>query len=384
MKEEAHRLGFDLVGACPAIAPPRLGHFQQWLADGFAGQMRFLVDRAEAYHHPGRVLNGARSLLMLGVNYQTIEPLAPRAGQGAISRYAWGADYHDVIHRRLRRLVEFHRRLTPEARVRGVVDTAPLLEREFAELAGLGWVGTNTLLLDRRLGSWLFLAALLTTEELEYDEPAGVGHCGTCRACVDACPTGALVAPYRLDARRCLSYLTIELRDAVPPPLREKLGPWLFGCDVCQEVCPWNAHARGQRSRLGDGLAPAPPRNPLELAPLFLLDDESFRRRFRRTPLWRARRGGLLRNAAIVLGNCPHGPAVPALARGLNDAEPLVRGACAWALGRSSDPAAMAALRARQCVETDHQVQQELRAAMASWQAAGAGESATACPLPTR
>ena len=159
LKQEALRLGFDLVGVCPAVTPPGLERFRDWLASGHAGQMRYMTDRAAAYEHPSHVLDGARSLLMLAVNYRTVEPVPSGPGQGRVSRYAWGADYHDVIRRRLRRLADFHRRLAPDARVRGVVDTAPLLERDFARLAGLGWIGKNTMLVNRRLGSWLFLAA---------------------------------------------------------------------------------------------------------------------------------------------------------------------------------------------------------------------------------
>ena len=193
LKAEAQRLGFDLSGATAAVEPPRIGAFQQWLADGFAGQMEYISRRAAAYRRPKHVLDGTRSLLMLAVAYRTEEPAELAAGQGQIARYAWGTDYHDLIRERLHALADFHRELTPGAAVRGVVDTAPLLEREFAELAGLGWVGKNTLLLNRQLGSWFLLAALLTSETLVYDEPVTTGHCGTCRACIDACPTGAIV-----------------------------------------------------------------------------------------------------------------------------------------------------------------------------------------------
>jgi epoxyqueuosine reductase len=331
LKEEARRLGFDLAGGCRAAAPPRIDRFDEWLAAGYAGRMRYLADRAEAYRHPRHVLGGVRSILMLAMNYRTVEPVPPGGGQGAISRYAWGDDYHDLIRRRLDRLADFHRRLTPGANIRGVVDTAPLLEREFAALAGLGWIGKNTMLVNERLGSWLFLAALLTSEPLDCDEPAAADRCGSCRACLDACPTGALVEPYRLDSRRCISYLTIEQRGHVPEGLRSGLGDRLFGCDVCQEVCPWNRDTPGA---VEQHFQPGPQRNPIELAELFLLDEAALRKQFRSTPLWRAKREGILRNAAIVLGNRSHEAAAPALMRGLHDAEPTVRAACAWALDR--------------------------------------------------
>ncbi len=243
LKDEARRQGFALAGVCPALAPNGIHRFHQWLEAGYAGQMRYLSSRAAAYEHPRHVLSGVRSVVMLAFNYRTQQPAPPRPSQGRISRYAWGNDYHDLIHERLHRLADALRRQCPGAEVRGVVDTAPLLEREFAQLAGLGWIGKNTLLFNRELGSWFFLAALLTEPELEYDAPHETDHCGTCRACLDACPTQAFVAPYVLDSRRCISYLTIELRSAIPHQLRAGLGDWVFGCDVCQEVCPWNHDA---------------------------------------------------------------------------------------------------------------------------------------------
>lgn len=370
LKAEAQSLGFALAGICPAVEPPGLSRFHDWLAAGYAGQMRYLEDRREAYAHPRHVLDGARSVLMLAWPYRTVEPHTARPGEGRVSRYAWGLDYHDLIHARLKELAAWLAAASPMARVRGVVDSAPLLEREFAQLAGLGWIGKNTLLLNREWGSWLFLAALVTDLELPADEPFGAEHCGTCRACLDACPSGAFVAPYVLDARRCLSYLTIELREEIPTELRGELGDWLFGCDVCQEVCPWNWRAPA----VGDaGLHPRAEGNPAPLAQLFEWDDAEFRRRFRHTPLWRARRRGLLRNAAIVLGNQGDPNSLACLEKGLADPEPLVRGAAAWALGRlsatarPSSPVALragAALRVRRNVESDPQVLEEIRAAL--------------------
>lgn len=362
LKQRAGELGFSLSGVCQAVAPPGAERLDQWLAAGYAGQMHYLADRRDAYGDPRHVLDGARSILMLAMNYRTAEPLAPGAGQGRVSRYAWGdVDYHDLIRDRLDALAEFLRERMPAARVRGVVDTAPLLEREFAQLAGLGWIGKNTLLLNRHEGSWFFLAALLTDVELAYDQPHETDHCGTCRACLDACPTDAFPQPYVLDASRCVSYLTIELRDAIPVELRRGVGDWLFGCDVCQDVCPWNSHAPATRET---AFQPQPDTNPLDLIPLFDLDDESFCTRFRHTPLWRPRRRGLLRNAAIVLGNRPTPEAVPALCRGLNDSEPLVRTACVWALSRYPRKAAAEALQCRREMETDTEVLREIDAAL--------------------
>jgi epoxyqueuosine reductase len=299
---------------------------------------------------------------MLAMNYRTAEPAAPCAGEGRISRYAWGdADYHDLVHERLNQLADYLRERVPDAKIRGVVDTAPLLEREFAQLAGIGWVGKNTLLINRQQGSWFFLGALLTNIELAYDPSHETDHCGTCRACLDACPTNAFPQPSVLDASRCISYLTIELREAVSAELRTGIGDWLFGCDVCQDVCPWNSRAPLSREA---EFEPRPDGNPIDLIGLFDLDDAAFRYRFRSTPLWRAKRRGLLRNAAIVLGNRPTPHAIPALARGLNDAEPLVRGACAWALGRHPQSSAHVALHQRHAIETDAEVLGEIEAAI--------------------
>jgi len=230
----------------------------------------------------------------------------------------------------LHALADWLRERTPGAQVRGVVDSAPLLEREFAVQAGLGWIGKNTLLLNKPAGSYFFLAALLTDLDLPADEPFRTDHCGTCTACLDACPTQAFPQPYVLDATKCISYLTIELRDSIPEELRAGIGDWLFGCDVCQDVCPWN-----QRAPLSDEpmFQPRADENPVDLIALFELDEAGFKERFRHSPLWRAKRRGILRNAAIVLGNQRSRQAIPALTRGLKDEEAIVGEACAWALG---------------------------------------------------
>jgi epoxyqueuosine reductase len=340
LKKRAHELGFTLTGVAPAVAPPGAARLDQWLALGYAGDMHYLADRREAYADPARVLEGVRSILMLALPYRTAEATAVEPGQGRVARYAWGSvDYHDCLRERLHDLADYLRVLVPTATTRGVVDTAPLLEREFAQLAGLGWVGKNTLLLNRDAGSYFFLAALLTDVELPIDAPHAADHCGTCTACLSACPTQAFPQPYVLDASRCISYLTIEHRGEIAPDLRPGLGDWLFGCDICQEVCPWNHHAdkHGPPSAFHlppSPFAPLPDSNPLDLIPLFDLTDADFRARFRHTPLWRPHRRGLLRNAAIVLGNQRFAAALPALNRGLADDEPLVREACAWAISQ--------------------------------------------------
>ncbi len=235
------------------------------------------------------------------------------------------------------------------------------LEREFAQLAGLGWIGKNTLLLNKRLGSWFFLAALLTDVELEYDEPHAADHCGTCRACLDACPTGAFVDAYVLDARRCISYLTIELREPIPHELRPGRATGSSAATSARTSAPGISKAPASCE---PGFAPREGMNPLDLAELFDLDDEVFRRRFRDTPLWRPKRRGLLRNAAIVLGNQRAADSLEALAKGLADAEPLVRGACTWALGKIGGTQANSLLKRRLVEETDEEVRQEIAAAV--------------------
>ena len=388
LRAKARQLGFALVGVTPAVSPTGVSRLNEWLERGYGGEMEYLAARQAAYEHPRHVLDGVRSIVMLGLPYRTAEPRQPQAGEGRISRYAFGnGDYHDVIHDKLRELIAALQELAPAAHARGVVDTAPLLEREFAQLAGLGWIGKHTLLINKPAGSYFFLAALLTDQELTPDEPFAADHCGTCRACLDACPTNAFPQPYVLDATRCISYLTIELRGPIPRDLRSGVGEWLFGCDVCQEVCPWNQHTERhggrslQEGAVGNALRgvpasrggvpaadaafhPAPGADPIDLIALFQLDDEGFRRRFRHTPLWRAKRRGILRNAAIVLGNQRAIAATAALIGGLKDAEPLIRGASAWALGKIGDVACRRALTERSMVESDADVRAEIAAAI--------------------
>jgi epoxyqueuosine reductase len=333
LKAEVGGLGFPLAGICPAVTPAEtIQQLRQWLAAGYAGEMSYIGERLPAYADPNRVLEGARSVVMLAFPYRTTEPNEPKAGEGRIARYAWGeADYHDVLHQKLKQLATWLQERVPEAKVRGVVDSAPIMEREFALLAGLGWIGKNTLLLNRTWGSYFFLSALLTDLELAYDEPFAADHCGTCRACLDACPTDAFPSPYVLDATRCISYLTIELREAIPENLRAGLGDWVFGCDICQDVCPWN-RCTPQPTADQTSFEPLADTNPLALLSLFDLSDDQFRERFRRTPLWRAKRRGILRNAAIVLGNQRCQAALPLLRRAEECEEPLVSEVCLWAI----------------------------------------------------
>ena len=328
LKQAAQALGFQLTGVAPAVTPTGFHRLLEWIERGYAGEMRYLEERYEAYRHPQSILDGVRSILMLGMNYHTTSLPAVAPGEGKIARYAWGtADYHDLIHGRLKQLRQRAEEILPAHEFRGVVDTAPMPEREFAQLAGLGWIGKNTLLLHRQLGSYFFLAAFLTTADLDVDEPFAGHHCGTCTACLDACPTQAFPQPYVMDARRCISYLTIEHRSAIPDDLQGRWDDWLFGCDVCQEVCPWNRHAPVSQETSFF------PRQPsTNLCDLFFWDDDQFRQHLRKTPLWRSKRRGILRNAALLLGSQRYTDAEPALQRGLQDTEELVRESCQWAL----------------------------------------------------
>ncbi|HEV8002114.1 MAG TPA: tRNA epoxyqueuosine(34) reductase QueG [Planctomycetaceae bacterium] len=364
VKAEALRVGFDLVGITPATVPGGLASFHDWLRRGYDGEMAWLSRREEAYEHPRHVLAGVRSVIMLALNYRTDEPAPPCPGAGLVSRYAWSdADYHAVARERLKLLADFLHAKAPGSRTRSVIDSAPMLERDFARAAGLGWFGKNTMLINKRQGSWIFLAGLLTDLELEPDAPHETSHCGTCTRCLDACPTDAFPQPYVLDSRKCIAYLTIELKGPIPHELRAGMGDWLFGCDICQDVCPWN-HKSPRKN--DPAFVPRGDLNPADLDRLLRLDEVGFRTAFGESALSRPGRAGLLRNAAIVLGNQRDRRAVPALERALNESEPVVRGAAAWALGQIGDASALAALKSRLCVEDNATVQTEINQALAA------------------
>jgi epoxyqueuosine reductase len=333
IKEKARALGFELAGIAAAAPADGFERFQDWLDQGFAGDMHYMERHKEARRKPTYILAEVRSVVMVGMNYKPPEDdgNALEPGLGWVARYARGADYHDVLKTKLRQLLSEIEGLSPGCRGRAVVDTAPLLERDFARRAGLGWFGKNTMILNRRLGGYFFLGALLLDLPLEPDPAHETGHCGNCTACLDACPTSAFTAPGVLDARRCISYLTIELRGAIGEEFREPLGNWIFGCDVCQEVCPWNRKAPAGKE---PSLLPRADLEALDCIELLGLSEEEFRTRFRGTAFLRAKRAGLLRNAALVLGNQGGAGAISVLERALADPESVVREASAWALGR--------------------------------------------------
>ena len=363
IREKAYELGFDLIGVAPAARAPHADAYAAWVDAGYAAAMGYMTRDVARRQDPRRVLPGARSVVVVGLSYFVADPPAELwddPSRGRIARYAWGLDYHDVMAPRLRELAAFiGREAGREVQQRVYVDTGPVLERDLAAQAGLGFIGKNTCLISPAMGSYLFLGEILVDRELEFDDappaypPRRVGTCGACMRCLDICPTHAFPAPYVLDSNRCISYLTIELKGSIPLDLRPRMGNWIFGCDACQAVCPWpRRFARpGQRVRAdfpGPWPAPAgrgaragksaPTFDPEQAVPKLLdlihLTGGEFRARFAGSPVLRAKRRGLLRNVAVALGNWGDAQAAPALRQALDDPEPLVREHAAWALAR--------------------------------------------------
>jgi epoxyqueuosine reductase len=353
---EARAIGFARVG-CAALGPlPRAAFMAAWLAEGRAGDMAYLPKRAPERLDARRAFPWARAVVSVAYPYRPPPPPAEdwrRSLVGRIAAYARGADYHDHVLALCDQLAARLATHFPRARFLTYVDTGPIVEREWAMRAGIGWIGKNTLVLERSAGSYFFLAELVTDLELD-DAPPPADHCGTCTRCMAACPTGALDVAYRMEPRRCLSYLTIEHRGPIPVELRPHLDNWIFGCDLCQTACPWN----GGATEPDAWLTP-------HLPSLMSLDDDGFRSRFGRTAVVRAKRRGLLRNVAVALGNSGNPDAVPPLVPALEDTEPLVRGHAAWALGRLASPAARRALERARARESDPTVASEIAAALA-------------------
>ncbi len=344
IKAQAYGLGFDLAGITtlgPASTTPA---FDDWLARGYAGEMAYMERTAGKRRDSRLPVDGATRAIVVTMSYGGTEPSGP------VARYARGDDYHDVL---LERLTTLHRWI--EAQVGHVVpgkpyvDTGPLLERDLARRAGLGWFGKNTTLIHPRAGSFFFLAALLVDLELEPDAPFASDHCGSCTRCLDACPTGALVEPHVLDSNKCISYLTIELKGEIPEEYRSQIGELIYGCDICQEVCPWNEKfalpLREASFRPREVIAGKDARTLAR--DLLAMDDESFRTTFKGSPMKRAKLRGLKRNAAVALGNIACDDDVPLLVAALGDSEPLTRAHAASALGRISSNDAATRLRGR-------------------------------------
>jgi epoxyqueuosine reductase len=362
VKALARDLGFAPVGITSADPPGHWEEYRSWVDKGYAGEMGYLQRNLDRRADPRQLVAGARSIVCVGLNYLP-EPSQARAEGtvGRISCYARGDDYHDVMKARLLELQSQITAICPDTQGRAYVDTGPVLEREFAARAGLGWFGKHTNLIEKRSGSWFFVGELILTTNLEPDPPA-TDHCGTCTRCIDACPTDAILEPYVLDSNRCISYLTIELKGPIPKDLRSGMGDWVYGCDICQDVCPWNEkHARPTpdpafQSRVGF-------ERP-ELRDLLALDQDAFSRQYRESPIKRTKRRGLLRNAAVVLGNIGDTSDVPALAGALRDDEPLVRQHVAWALGQIGGEEARRALTKQVEWERDPEVLNEIRDAL--------------------
>lgn len=333
LKSEAMRLGFNAVGIVPAVAPPGYPSFLEWLGKGHSAGMTYLERQAPARAHPESILPGVRSVVVAMFVYGTRSDAGPpqSATTGRIARYAQGGDYHELVWRRLEALLEWLQAEVPGAQGRAVADSAPLMERDFARLAGLGWIAKNTMLIHPKLGSYTVLGALLLDLELDYDRPFEGFHCGTCTRCLDACPTGAFVGPFELDARRCISYWTIEHKGDFPERMDEALHGWAFGCDLCQDVCPWNRKAPNATEPV---LAPREEWVNPDLIAWLEEDAPRLSRRLKATALRRTKRSGLVRNAAAILADRHAVEAVPALTSLLDDAEPTVRVAARRALER--------------------------------------------------
>ena len=369
LKQEARRLGFSLVGVTAARPGGRLEAYHRWLANCYQGEMGYMArpDRIIRREDLEVILPGVRSLVCVGLDYASLSlptAIAQDPSRGRISNYAWGADYHDVMTPRLKALADWLAQIAGQSvRSKVYVDTGAILERDHAESAGLGFTGKNTMLIAPRRGSWLFLGELLTTVALDEDEPAPMPSCGRCTRCLSACPTDAFPEPYVLDARRCISYLTIELKGWIPAELRGLMGNWVYGCDVCQDVCPFNRFAPQTVEQAfwpagNDWQRAAPP-----LTALLSLDEAGFAARFEGSPIQRIGRKRLVRNACVAAGNWGSRTAVALLARLLGDEAALIRGHAAWALGQIGGRAARAALGQALGREEEIRVKAELEAA---------------------
>jgi epoxyqueuosine reductase len=371
IRQKAREMGFGAVGIAPVRPSDHGDAYARWIGQEMHGEMAYLAreDAVARRRDPAVLVPGARSAVVVALEYfnADAEPAAPAdPSRGVVARYARNDDYHELMKERLIALQDWINAELLPVHGRAYVDTGAVLERELAQRAGLGWHGRNTMLIQPQKGSYWFLGVVLLDVELAYDAPFEKEHCGSCQACVTACPTGALLgrdasgAP-RMDARRCISYLTIELRGPIPRDLRPLIGNRVYGCDICQEVCPWNSFATPSAEEAflaREGL------DGPSLIEWMTMTQEQFSARFKGSPIKRAKRRGLLRNVDVALGNWGAPEAVPALAVALNDEEPLVRGHAAWALGRIGTEAARQALRGREAVEEDAWVISEIRSSL--------------------
>ncbi len=329
VQEEAARLGFDACRFAPAVPPPHAAAFEDWLEQGRAGEMAWMAKNADRRTDPQLVLPGVKTVIVVARNYAPSGPILSEAAPDyAIARYAWGEDYHEVLTPRIRQLEAVLE--AQGGRQRSYVDTGPMLERDYAALSGLGWHGKSTMLISRELGAFFFLGTLLTTLELPPDPPA-VDRCGRCTRCIDVCPTKAITAPYQLDARLCVSYLTIELKGSIPEALRPLIGNRIYGCDDCAAVCPWNRFAQASTEARFAARSFA---TQARLRDFLSLDAVDFRALFRGSPILRIKRKGFLRNVCVALGNTGEKEDLQALELAAKDPEPLIAEHALWALER--------------------------------------------------
>ncbi len=389
IKAEARRLGFQLVGITTPDPPPHFSIYERWLAAGRHGEMAYLATETARLRRadPREILPECQSILMLGIRcpspsaVPSAEKVPSRHSEldqeplnGRVASYAWGIDYHDLITVRLKTLSAYiQAQAGKQIPHRWYTDTGPILERDLAQRAGLGWIGKNTCLIAPRLGSYFLLAEILLGLALDPDPPFLSDRCGSCTRCLEACPTACILPDRTIDARRCISTLTIELKGAISVDLRAQMGTWVFGCDICQEVCPWNlrfADPKRQEERQAiETFSPRPDVSQPNLIQELSLTPQAFNRKFKRSPVMRAKRRGYLRNVAVALGNLTAGQAnqevVAALQSALlHDVEPLVRAHAAWALGRITGQAARRALQEALAKETDLAVLSEIRSAL--------------------
>jgi len=328
----ARELGFDSCRIAACSPPTHAEEFGEWLDKGAHGEMTYMARGDEKRRDPNQILPDAKSIIVLALNYFHSEPEWRLAGaekpglRGRIARYAWGDDYHDVIEAKLRKIDNFLSEFGGTQKC--YVDTGPILERDHAASAGIGWHGKSTMLINEKFGTWFFLAEILTTLELPTDAPAR-DHCGTCELCIKACPTGAITAPHKLDARRCISYLTIELKSSIPIELRALIGDRIFGCDDCLDACPWNRFAKVSRER---AFAARKSTTEFSLRDYLALSETEFRNLFRDSPIKRIKRRGFLRNVCVALGNLGTSDDLPAMERDARDDEPLIAEHAHWAI----------------------------------------------------
>ncbi len=361
IKKKAIESGFDFVAVSPVGGFPESQFFKAWLDRGYAGKMQYMEKNSDKRADLKKVLPDAKSVICCAVIYNTRQPYSTDLNdpnRGWISRYAWGDDYHDSILKKLEKLNDYCKEnFAGNFNSKYYVDTGPVLEKVYSKYSGVGWVGKNTCLINEEAGSWLFLAEIVTDMELEYDAEAP-DRCGTCTRCIDACPTDAIAEPYVLDATKCISYLTIELKDSIPAELREGVENNVYGCDICQDVCPWNRYADitdEHEFQPREGLF-----NP-ELSELADMTPDKFRALFKGSPIKRTKRRGLLRNVLIAIGNSGSADYIPKVKSALTDDEPLVRAAAAWALWKLAGSSAKKDLSLMLEHEADNIVRQEIR-----------------------